>query len=84
MHNQVDEASRSYPHSSCYGGLTVEYLAHNANLQELSQKIAYICALENGKEISAEQAYKEVQRLWTQFKQNKKELGIGVTTSTDE
>ncbi len=84
MHNQVDAASRSYPHSSYYGGLTVEYLAHNANLQELSQKIAYICALENGKEISAEQAYKEVQRLWTQFKQNKKELGIGVTTSTDE
>lgn len=84
MREQVDKSGYFYPRSNYYGGLTVEYLAHNANLQELSQKIAYICALEKDKEISGEQAYQEVKRLWTQFKQNQKELGIGVSVSTDE
>lgn len=81
MHNQVDYIKSRYSRNSYYNGLTAEYLNYNANLQELSQKIAYICELESGRKISAEQAYEEVKRLWLQFKQNREELGIGVNAS---
>lgn len=81
MHKQLD--SVIYPRSSYYGGLTVEYLAYNAGLQEISQKIADICALESEKKISAEQAYEEIKNLWAQFKQNQSELGIELSSSAE-
>ncbi|MBD2121706.1 hypothetical protein [Trichocoleus sp. FACHB-262] len=65
-----------YPRSHYYGAFTPETLAFNANLQEFSQKVAYISALETGGKLPPEQAYKQVKTLWKQLKRSRKALGI--------
>lgn len=66
-----------YPRSRYYGAFTPETLAFNANLQEFSQKVSYISALETGGKLSPEQAYKQVKTLWKQLKRSRKALKIG-------
>lgn len=66
-----------YPHGRYYGQVKPENLVFNANLQEFSQKISYICNLETAGKIPPEEAYEQIKMLWKQLKQSKKELGIG-------
>ncbi|MCW5316864.1 hypothetical protein GTQ43_24510 [Nostoc sp. KVJ3] len=66
-----------YPRSSYYGQLKPEYLVFNANLQEFSQRVSYICNLQTSGKLSPEEAYKEIHILWKQLKHTKKSLGIG-------
>lgn len=66
-----------YPRSRYGGRFTLEHLAFNANLQEFSQRVSYITALETGGKLSSEQAYEEVKSLWRQLKQSKKAMRIG-------
>ncbi|MGD1918364.1 MAG: hypothetical protein ACFCAD_05430 [Pleurocapsa sp.] len=56
------------------GAFSPENLAFNANLQEFTQKVGYICALETNGKISADQAYDRIKELWHQLKTSKKEL----------
>jgi hypothetical protein len=82
--SDISKDSFLYPRSRYYGEFTPEHLAFNANLQEFSQKISYISALETGGKLSAEQAYEQVKGLWKQLKQSKKALKIGLISPSDE
>lgn len=73
----VSKNSFFYPLSRYYGPFSPEYLAFNANLQEFSQRVSYITALETGGKLSSEQAYEQVKYLWKQLKQSKKAMKIG-------
>ena len=48
----------------------------NANLQEFSQKVSYVIALESNGKISPYQAYKNIKSLCQKLKQSKKQLNI--------
>ncbi len=65
-----------YPQSKYYGQFKPEYMAFNANLQEFSQRVSYICNLQTNGKLSPEDAYAEIKRLWKQLKISKKHLGI--------
>ena len=73
----VSKDSFLYPRHRYSGQFTPERLTFNANLQEFSQKISYITALETGGKLSSEQAYEEVKSLWQQLKHSKKAMRIG-------
>lgn len=75
--NQQDKNNFIYAQSRYHGKFKPEYLAFNANLQEFARKVGYISALETAGKVSPEDAYKQIQVLWKQLKQSKKELGIG-------
>ncbi|MBG1271969.1 DUF7219 family protein [Nostoc sp. WHI] len=60
-----------YPRSCYYGQLTPENLIFNANLQEFAQKVGYISSLETNGKLSPEEALKEIDALWQQFKASK-------------
>ncbi|MEB3311298.1 MAG: hypothetical protein VKJ02_13815 [Snowella sp.] len=66
-----------HPRSSYYGKVKPENLVFNANLQEFAQKVSYICNLETGGKIGAQDAYHQIKMLWKQLKASKKALGIG-------
>ena len=63
--------------SRYYGHFSPQNLAFNANLQEFSQRIEYICALETNGKLTPMEAYKQIKKLWKELKKSKKELGIG-------
>ena len=65
-----------YPRHRYRGQWTPENLTFNANLQEFSQKVGYICNLETNGKLSPAQAYKEIKSLWKQQLRSKKQLGI--------
>lgn len=77
MPSNNDKHNFLYHRNSYHGEVKPNNLVFNANLQEFSQKISYICALETGGKISPEIAYKRIQSLWKELKQSKKELKIG-------
>jgi hypothetical protein len=72
-----DKESFFYPRSKYRGDFTPANLVFNANLQEFSHRIEYICALETGGKITSDAAYQEIKKLYKQLKQSKRELGIG-------
>ncbi len=74
--SDISKDSFLYPRSRYYGEFTPEHLAFNANLQEFSQKVSYISALETGGKLSSEQAYEQVKCLWKQLKHSKKAMEI--------
>lgn len=75
--DQISKNNFLYPRHRYHGAFTPEYLAFNANLQEFSQRVSYISALETGGKISPEQAYEQVRCLWKQLKQSKKAMKLG-------
>lgn len=62
------------PRSSYWGKPTLPNLTFNANLQEFAQRVSYLCNLETGGKIDAEDAYQEIKQLWKQLKSSKKNL----------
>lgn len=66
-----------YPRHHYHGKFTPQNLTFNANLQEFSQAVGYICALETGGKISSQEAYQQIKKLYKQLKRSKKALGIG-------
>ncbi|MBE9227191.1 hypothetical protein IQ264_17315 [Phormidium sp. LEGE 05292] len=72
-----DRTNFLYPRSRYYGAVNPENLVFNANLQEFTQRVNFICALETGGKLPPEEAYKQIKALWKQLKRSKKELGIG-------
>jgi hypothetical protein len=59
------------------GQVKPENLVFNANLQEFSQRVSYICNLETGGKLSPEESYEKIEALWEQLKLSKEQLGIG-------
>lgn len=57
-----------------YGEFKPENVVFDANLQEFANRIAIICALENGGKIEPQDAYKQIKVLWAQLKASKKNL----------
>lgn len=49
-------------------------LAFNANLQEFTNKISYIVGLETNGKLTAQEAYKQIKKLWKGLKTSKKNL----------
>jgi hypothetical protein len=73
----TDKHNFLYPYSRYRGEVKPQNLVFNANLQEFSQRIGYICGLETNGKITPEASYQEVKLLWRQLKRSKKQLGIG-------
>ncbi|MGK7876795.1 MAG: hypothetical protein AB4426_26960 [Xenococcaceae cyanobacterium] len=73
-----------YPRSCYYGEWTPPNLVFNANLQEFSVRVSYICNLEANGKLSPYEAYQEIQSLWKQLKRSKKQLGIGSSPSRND
>ena len=72
-----DQFDFLYPRSRYYGQVKPENLVFNANLQEFTQRVNYICNLETGGKLSPEEAYSQIKELWKQLKRTKKQLAIG-------
>jgi hypothetical protein len=58
------------------GDFTPANLAFNANLQEFSQKVSFIVALETGGKLSALAAYEQIESLREVLHKSKRQLGI--------
>ena len=73
-----------YPTSRYRGQVKPENLVFNANLQEFSHKVSYICNLETNGKLSPEESYIQLRSLWKDLKRSKKMLGIGEPPTTAE
>ena len=65
-----------YPRRPYHGQWTPKTLVFNANLQEFSTQVSYICALEGNGKLSAHEAYQKIKSLWKTLKTSKKQLNI--------
>ena len=82
--NRVDKQNFLYPRSSYRGKFTPQALSFNANLQEFSQRIGYICSLQANGKLQSDEAYEEIKQLWKKLKRSKKNLGIGLSNSCEQ
>lgn len=81
----MDETGKYVNAKKTYQGrLGPEAMVFDANLQEFSQKVGYICSLENSGKISPAEAYAEIKRLWKDLKQSRKALRISEDATSDE
>jgi hypothetical protein len=62
------------PISRYRGEFSPENIAFDANLQEFTNRISIICALETGGKISPVEAYQQIKDLWTELDRSKKNL----------
>lgn len=72
------------PHSRYYGEFSPQNLAFNANLQEFSQRVNYICALGTNGKLTSSEAYLEIKQLWKKLKKSKKALSIDISDMPPE
>jgi hypothetical protein len=70
-----------YPQNHYYGRWTPEALMFNANLQEFSQRVSYICCLETSGKLPPDEAYQKIASLWQQLKHSAGQLGIDEPTA---
>jgi glutathione peroxidase-family protein len=66
-----------YPRSRYYGEVKPENLIFNANLQEFAQRVTLISNLETNGKLTPKESFQEIESLWKQLKQSKKQLKIG-------
>lgn len=64
------------PRSSYHGNFSPEKLAFDANLQEFSQHVGFICGLEANGKLTPYEAYSQIKRLWKELQKTKKGLNI--------
>jgi hypothetical protein len=72
--SEVEKKQFVYPYRTYHGKETLPNMVFDANLQEFSQRVAIICALENGGKLPPAQAYKEIKALWKQLKASKQSI----------
>ena len=65
-----------YPHSRYQGSVKPENLVFNANLQEFSQRVSYICGLQTNGKLNPNEAVQQIRSLWHQLQQSYQQLGI--------
>ncbi len=63
-----------FPYRRFHGDASLPNMIFDANLQEFSQRVTMVCALENGGKMSPEDAYAEIKRLWKQLKASKQNI----------
>lgn len=73
-----------YSRHRCRGKLRPEYLEFNAELQEFSQRVYYICCLQTNGKLSSETAYKSLEALIQQLKYAKNQFDMNQVCSQDE
>jgi len=71
---EPDKEAFLYPRYSFQGETTLPNIVFDANLQEFSQRVAMICALETGGKISPQEAYQQIKQLWRQLKVAKENI----------
>ncbi len=64
-----------YPTSRYRGSTKPQDLVFNANLQEFSQRVSYICALETNGKLTPNEAVQQLRSLWHQLQQSHQQLG---------
>ena len=64
----------SSPIDKYYGEFTPGNLVFNANLQLFAQEVSDLCNLAVNGEITREDIYQEIEKLWQQLRLSKKEL----------
>ena len=62
------------PISNFRGEFSPQNLAFNANLQEFTNRISIICALETGGKISSNEAYQQIKELWNKLDVSRQNL----------
>lgn len=71
-------------HRSRYRGkVKPENLVFNANLQEFSQRVAFISGLETNGKMSPQESYRQIQQLWEQLTCSYNQLAIGDSSLFD-
>lgn len=75
----MDQPCRDFlfPRARYQGLMTPENLLFDANLQEFSQRITYLCHLHANGKLSPDEVFKEIELLWEQLETSKIELNIG-------
>lgn len=58
------------------GKWTPENVVFDDNLQEFSQRVGFICALESNGKLSPIDAYRQIKQLFKQLKKSKRGLNI--------
>lgn len=58
------------------GKWTPENVVFDDNLQEFSQRVGFICALESNGKLSSIDAYRQIKQLFKQLKKSKRGLNI--------
>ncbi len=71
-----DHATFIAPHSAYRGVIRPENLVFNANLQEFAQRVGFICNLETNGKLSPEEAFQELQSLWSSLEGSYDSLGV--------
>ncbi len=66
------------------GKFTLENLMFDANLQELTQRVNYICGLEAKGKISLKEAYNQIEVLFEVLERYKQQLGIDQNSFEDK
>ena len=77
----MDKSDFNYPIGRYHSRGKPENLVFNANLQEFSRRVNYICSLETNGKLSPYEAYKQIKSLWKQLKRSKKQLLFGESPS---
>jgi len=72
--SDIDKDRFFNPISGYRGEFSPENLAFNANLQEFTNRVSIICALETGGKITPSEAYLQIKNLWTELDKSKKNL----------
>ena len=72
--SDIDKEQFMNPRSRYRGDFSPQNIAFDANLQEFTNRISIICALETGGKISPIEAYQQIKDLWTELDQSKKNL----------
>ena len=74
--NQADKNNFIYQHYQYLGQFTLSKLLLNANLQEFSQRVSYICNLQTRGKISLQECHEQIEQLWEQLTLSFKALDI--------
>jgi len=72
--SNLDKDSFLNPISNFRGKFSPQNLAFDANLQEFTNRISIICALETGGKISPNEAYQQIKELWNKLDQSRQNL----------
>lgn len=81
-HYQVDKYNFLYSRYQYSGEFTPQNLVFNANLQEFSQRVGYICNLQTRGKLSPQESYNQIEKLWEQVKQSYEALEIETDTNS--
>ena len=82
--SRMDQSDFLDPIGRYHGQVKPGNLVFNANLQEFSQKVSYICNLQTNGKLPPYEAYRQIKSLWKQLKRTKKQLAISESFSGKE